>query len=95
LQQAYLSIKQAYGEIKITDEAIAAAEENLRIARRRFEEGLMVINDVIEAEALLLGAQLSNTHAVYNYYRAAAYVGKALGVADINYYVELKEEMGL
>jgi outer membrane protein len=95
LEEAYLSIKQAYGEITTTGEAIASADENLRITRRRFEEGLAVSNDVIEAEALLLSAQLSNTHAIYNYYRAAAFVGKAVGVADMKYYIELKDKLGL
>lgn len=95
LERAYLSIKQAYGEISLTQEAIVSAEENLRITRRRFEEGMAVTNDVIEAEALLLAAQLGYQHSRFNYYRAAAYVGKAVGVADMNYYLELKDTLGL
>ncbi len=95
LEQAYISIKQAYNQITATNEAITQAEENLRIARSRFDEGLLIINDVIEAEALLLEAQLKNQKAIYDYYRAAAYVGKAVGVADINYYLELKDIIGI
>jgi outer membrane protein TolC len=95
LEEAYLNVKQAYGEILATAEAIVQAEENLRITRRRFEEGLAVVNDVIEAEALLLASQLSNTLATYNYYRAAAYIGKAVGVADLNYYLELRDKLAL
>jgi len=95
LEGAYLNVKQAYGDIQATAEAIVQAEENLRITRRRFEEGLVVANNVIEAEALLLAARLSNTLATYNYYRAAAYVGKAVGVADMKYYLELKDTLGL
>ena len=95
LEGAYLNVKQAYGDIRATSEAITQAEENLRITRRRFEEGLVVANNVIEAEALLLAARLSNTLATYNYYRAAAYVGKAVGVADMKYYLELKDTLGL
>ncbi len=95
LEGAYLNVKQAYGDIRATSEAIEQAEENLRITRRRFEEGLIVANNVIEAEALLLAARLSNTLATYNYYRAAAYVGKAVGVANMKYYLELKDTLGL
>jgi len=95
LEEAYLNVKQAYGDILAMAKAITQAEENLRITRRRFEEGLVVANNVIEAEALLLSAQLSNTFATYNYYRAAAFVGKAVGVADMNYYLELRDTLGL
>jgi hypothetical protein len=38
---------------------------------------------------------LNYYHALYNYYRSAAYVGKAVGVADIKYYLELKDKLGL
>ena len=95
IEQAYLGVKQAYGDIKASETAITQADENLRISRLRFEEGLLVANDVIEAETLSLAAQLGYYHALYNYYRSAAYVGKAVGVADIKYYLELKDKLGL
>jgi len=55
------------------------AEENLRIARERFREGVALNTDVLDAEVLALQAKTNLTQTLVDAELARARLSKALG----------------
>ncbi|MBI4682354.1 MAG: TolC family protein [Nitrospirae bacterium] len=58
--------------IVVTENAVAQAEENLRINRVRFEEGVGTATDVLDAVTLLTTAETNYYRAVYDLRKAEA-----------------------
>jgi len=77
--QSRLSLARAGDKVPVAVQAVGQAEENLRVTRERFKQGVALNADVLDAEVALLQARLSRTQAVIDLVLAQARLEKALG----------------
>lgn len=79
VEKNYLDMKNSIDRILVVKDAINQAEENLRINKIRYEEGIGTSTDVIDAITLLTVAETNYYRAVYEYRRAHATLAYAMG----------------
>ncbi len=72
VERYVLDVKTAMEKIAVTENAVAQAEENLRINRVRYEEGVGTATDVLDAVTLLTTAETNYYRAVYDLRKAEA-----------------------
>ncbi|MGZ4887439.1 MAG: TolC family protein, partial [Candidatus Aminicenantales bacterium] len=77
--QSRLAMGQARQKTGVAGQAVAQAEENLRITLERFKQGVALNTDVLDAEAALLQAKITRTQAAIDLALAQASLQKALG----------------
>jgi len=79
VKRYFVELKNAVERLNLTQKAISQAEENLRINKIRFEEGVGKSTDVLDAIALLSLAETNYYRAKYEYLRAKAGLLYSLG----------------
>jgi len=72
VERYVLDARTAREKIAVTENAVAQADENLRINRIRYEEGVGTATDVLDAVALLTTAETNYYRAVYDLRKAEA-----------------------
>ncbi|MBI5666315.1 MAG: TolC family protein [Nitrospirae bacterium] len=72
VERYVLDAKTAREKIGVTENAVQQAEENLRINRIRYEEGVGTATDVLDAVTLLTTAETNYYRAVYELRKAEA-----------------------
>ena len=72
VERYYLDMKNAAEKILATKDSVSQAEENLRINRVRYEEGIGTSTDVIDAISLLTTAETNYQRSGYEFKRAQA-----------------------
>jgi len=72
LEKYYLDVTNAAERLSVTKSATAQAEENLRINKVKYAEGVGVATDVTDAIALLTLAKTNYYRSLYDYYRSEA-----------------------
>lgn len=72
VERYLLDAKTAKEKISVTENAVAQADENLRINRIRYEEGVGTATDVLDAVTLLSTAETNYYRAVYDLRKAEA-----------------------
>jgi len=77
--QSRLGLARAREKVRVAGQAIAQAEENLRINREKFKQGVALNTDVMDAEVALLQAQMNRTQSTIDLVLAQAKLEKALG----------------
>lgn len=77
--QSRLALVQAGRKIAVAAAAVAQADENLRLVRDRFRQGVAVNADVLDAEVFLLQARTAKVQAAIDLVLAQARLEKALG----------------
>jgi outer membrane protein len=77
--QSRLAVNRAREKTHVAREAVLQAEENLRITRERFRQGVALNRDVLDAETALLQAKTNRTQAAIDLVLAQARLEKALG----------------
>lgn len=77
--QSRLALTQAREKLKVAGQAVAQADENLRLVRDRFRQGVALNADVLDAEVFLLQAKMVRTQAAIDLVLAQARLEKALG----------------
>ena len=77
--QCRLSLARAGEKVRVAGQAVGQAEENLRVVRERFRQGIALSVDVLDAEMALLQAKLGRTQASIDRVLAQARLEKALG----------------
>jgi outer membrane protein len=77
--QSRLSLARARDKVPVAGQAVALAEENLRMTRERFKQGVALNTDVLDADAALLQAKVNRTQAAIDLVLAQARLEKALG----------------
>ncbi len=77
--QSRLALAQARERTKLAAQAAGQAEENLRVTRERFQQGVAINSDVLDADVALLRARMSRTQAAIDLVLALARLEKALG----------------
>ncbi|MBP1733053.1 MAG: alkaline protease secretion protein AprF [Deltaproteobacteria bacterium] len=79
LEKYYLDVTNAAERLSVTKSATAQAEENLRINKVKYAEGVGVATDVTDAIALLTLAKTNYYRSLYDYYRSEAGYLYAMG----------------
>ncbi len=79
LRQCRLELSGARAKTGVAREAVTQAEENLRVTRERFREGVALNTDVLDAEVLTLQARTNLTQSLVDAELAGARLRKALG----------------
>lgn len=82
VRQAYYQALSSRKRIKTSQESVAQAEENLRIVRKRYENGLYAIVSLMDAEAALKQARTGNLKALFDYNTASIQLALAAGTIN-------------
>lgn len=86
VEKSYLDLKNAVEKIQVTKDAVNQAEENLRLHKIRYEEGIGTSTDVVDAITLLTTAETNYYRAVYELRRAQAELRYAMGLDLVSTY---------
>jgi outer membrane protein TolC len=86
VEKSYLDLKNALEKIQVTKDAVSQGEENLRINKIRYEEGVGTSTDVVDAITLLTTAETNYYRAVYELQRAGAGLRYAMGLDLVSTY---------
>jgi len=80
VKQACFDVKQARKKILVTQDAITAAEEDLRLNREKYSLGAGTMLDLLNAQVSYATAQSDNVQSLYDYKYAVARLEKAMGM---------------
>ncbi len=83
LEQAQLNLKEARERLAVTEKAVAQATESAQLTRARFEQGLALSTQTIDAETALTGARVRRAEAEADRRIAVAALRKALGLPQL------------
>jgi outer membrane protein TolC len=86
IEKYYLDLINSLERISVTKGATAQAEENLRITRIKYTEGVGLATDVTDAITLLTLAQTNYYRSLYDYYRSEAGYVYSMGKDLKDYY---------
>jgi len=79
VQRYMLDLQDAYARILVTRDAASQAQENLRINKARYDEGVGTATEVLDAVTLLTTAEANYVRSVYDYRKAEAATHYAAG----------------
>ncbi len=79
VERNILDLKNAQERINVAKDAVGQAEENLRINRVRYEEGVGTATEVLDAVTLLTVAETNYYRSLYDFRRAESAVFYAMG----------------
>jgi outer membrane protein TolC len=79
VRRAWLDIQETRRRLDVTSEAIQRAEENLRVARKRYLAGVGISTEVLDAETLRTQARQNRDNAAYDGVLAVLRLRHALG----------------
>lgn len=82
VKRNYLNMVNAEERVAVTKDAISQAQENLRINRLRYAEGVGIATEVVDAITLLTTAETNYHRAAYSLKRAEAALWYSIG-ADL------------
>lgn len=77
--QSRLAVDRAEEKVRVAGQSVVLAEENFRVSRERFRQGVALNADVLDAEVALLQARLGRTQALIDLAVGRARLEKALG----------------
>jgi outer membrane protein len=79
VNRVVLDLARAKEKVSVASVGVDQATENLRVTRERFDEGLVLNSDVLDAEVAMLQANLQYTNALVDVEVARAGLQKAIG----------------
>lgn len=82
-EQARLNLAEANERLRVTETAVAQAEESVALTRARFEQGLALATQLIDAETALTAARVRRAEAEADQRIAIAALRKALGFPQL------------
>jgi outer membrane protein len=82
VEQARLNFEEATDRLAVTEMAIAQAAESVELTRSRFEQGLAIATQLIDAETALTAARVRRAEAEADRRIAIAALRKALGLSQ-------------
>ncbi|RMF23405.1 MAG: TolC family protein [Deltaproteobacteria bacterium] len=83
VEQARLRLNEANERLAVTEKAVAKARESAELTRSRFEEGLAISTQLIDAEAALTQARVRRAEAVADRRIAIGALRQALGLPQL------------
>ena len=84
VEQARLNLAEADQRLGVTATAIAQAEESVQLTRARFEQGLALASQLIDAETALTAARVRRAEAEADRRIAVAALRQALGLPQLD-----------
>jgi outer membrane protein len=82
VQQAYFEVQQSKKKIAVTNDAVEAAEEDLRLNKEKYNLGAGTMLDLIDAQVSYTSARSDHIQALYNYKYAIARLEKSMGMLE-------------
>ena len=79
VRQAWLDVQETRKRITVTESAITQAEENLRVARDRYVNGLAPHTEVLDAETMRVNCETNHANAVFDVLMATLRLKRATG----------------
>jgi len=79
VRQYWLDVQETRKRIRVTETAVAQADENLEVTRDRYENGLSTNTDVLIAESLRTRSQNNQANAIYDAVLATLRLKRAVG----------------
>ncbi len=79
VRRYWLDVQETRKRIRVTEKAIARAEENLKVNRERYENGLATNTEVLDAEALRTLSESNHANAIYDAVLAILHLKRAVG----------------
>ena len=79
LRQAHARFASARERLRVTEAAVAEAEESVRIVRNRYDAGLARVDELLRNEVAVLETQIRHLQAVYDQRMAAVEIELAAG----------------
>ena len=79
IKEAYLKLKAAEEKIKVSESQLEQAKENQRIVAKRYEEGLALITELLDADITVTSTALSKAKAYYDAITQKAELIKSIG----------------
>ncbi len=80
VRSAWLSINEARRRMAVAEKAVAQAEQNLKVAKDRYRNGIGTNTEVLDAETLRSVSQLNTNDARYDAALARLNLARSLGV---------------
>ncbi|MGR9014015.1 MAG: TolC family protein [Gammaproteobacteria bacterium] len=80
VRQAWLDIQETQKRIAVTQQAIAQADENLKVTTDRYQQGLSTNTEVLKAEDLRTNTHDNFNNATYDAALATMHLRRALGI---------------
>ncbi len=90
VQTAYLNRAEAENRIKAAEAALQEAKESLRIEQLKLEEGKGIVNDLLDAQAEELQAEVNYYEALADYNTSHVALRWAIGGVDLHQVVPAK-----
>ncbi len=81
IKQSYLNVNEATERIPVARKSVELAEENMRIVRDQYSEGLLTSADVLIEEDRLSRSRSNYFQSLYDYHEAYARLVNAIGAA--------------
>ncbi len=83
IKRAQLALKEAEQRLSVSGRVIEQAEESVTLTRDRFDQGLALATQLIDAETALTAARVRRVEAETNRLQAVAALRKALGLPQV------------
>lgn len=84
-RQAFLQAQSAWNRISVAEAAVSQSEEGLRIVRDRYENGLLTLVSLLDAEVALQSAHNNRYRSLHDYLAARIQLSLATGTLDTNF----------
>jgi outer membrane protein len=81
-REAFLQAQSAWNRISVAEAAVSQSEEGLRIVRDRYENGLLTLVSLLDAELSLQSAQTNRYRSLHDYQAARIQLSLAAGTLD-------------
>jgi outer membrane protein len=85
VEQAQLQLKDAAERLAVTERMVQQAEESVQLTRARFEQGLAIATQLIDAESALTAARVRRADAEADRRIAIAALRKGVGLGQLNH----------
>ncbi len=80
VRQSWLDVGETKKRLSVTEKAVAQAQENLRVAKNRYQNGIGTNTEVLDAETLRTASQSNHNNARYDVALARVRLARAVGL---------------
>ena len=84
MEQARLNLSAANERLAVTEKSVEQAEESAKLTRGRFEQGMAISTQLIDAESALVAARVRRAEAESDQRIAVAALRKALALPQLD-----------
>ena len=85
VRESFLNTQSAWKRIQVAQRVVEQAKESMRIVKNRYQNGLLTIVDLLDAELTHQKSQTNHFKALHDYKVARINLALAAGIIDTNY----------